>query len=176
MGYRLQVVADTVQEAVRHAGGLMFDRRRAGWDVVVTTPDVAPSRALTILGARAQVPGLSDELASGRRIDQHTVVASARGFSAHGLEVSVMHAQVLHWGQAIDGEREDICHPVHHGLSDAAQAFKGYALRAAGLFTGAEPVEHFWAHPIGDAHVPPMAGSPQRSEWAAAPSTKSMRG
>ena len=30
MNYRLDVVTDDVREAVLHAGGLMFDRRRAG--------------------------------------------------------------------------------------------------------------------------------------------------
>ncbi|MCV7282193.1 hypothetical protein H7J88_21410 [Mycolicibacterium flavescens] len=33
--YRLDVASATVAEAVRYAGGLMFDRVRAGWRVVV---------------------------------------------------------------------------------------------------------------------------------------------
>ena len=61
MSYRLDVVSDSLAEAVAHAGGLIFDRRRAGWDVSVTTSDVTPTRALTILGARIDVPGPFNE-------------------------------------------------------------------------------------------------------------------
>ncbi len=35
MRYRLDIVAPSVAEAVRHAGGWIFDRVMAGWDVNV---------------------------------------------------------------------------------------------------------------------------------------------
>ena len=56
MGYHLDVITDDVGEAIRYAGGLMFDCCRAGWQVVVTTDDVAHTEALAILGVRAQSP------------------------------------------------------------------------------------------------------------------------
>ena len=53
MSYRIDVVNQSVAEAVRHAGGLIFDRSRAGWRVRVVIDDAANSRALSILGACA---------------------------------------------------------------------------------------------------------------------------
>ena len=50
MGYQLDVVTASVAEAVRHVGGLMFDRSAAGWRVRVVTVDTAHRQALTILG------------------------------------------------------------------------------------------------------------------------------
>ncbi|MCV7154576.1 hypothetical protein [Mycolicibacterium pyrenivorans] len=41
MSYRLDVVTTSVADAISHAGGLMFDRGRAGWRVAVVT-DAAP--------------------------------------------------------------------------------------------------------------------------------------
>lgn len=56
MSYRLDVITSSLTEAVRHAGGLMFDRNRAGWRVSVITDDDTYVRALTILGAQIQSP------------------------------------------------------------------------------------------------------------------------
>ena len=49
--YRLDVVAPSVAEAVRAAGGWMFDRVMAGWDVRVLVSAGHDDRALQILGA-----------------------------------------------------------------------------------------------------------------------------
>ena len=55
MRYRLDVVAPSVAEAVRYAGGWMFDRVMAGWDVNVLlasdTDRDGDVRPLKILGA-----------------------------------------------------------------------------------------------------------------------------
>jgi hypothetical protein len=52
--YRCEVVAPSVAEVVRCAGGLICDRSLSGWDVRVTSLNSAgPEKALTILGAEA---------------------------------------------------------------------------------------------------------------------------
>ncbi|BBX15491.1 hypothetical protein CRI77_23430 [Mycolicibacterium duvalii] len=142
MSYRLDVVSDSLAEAVAHAGGLIFDRRRAGWDVSVTTSDVTLTRALTILGARIDIPGPFTE-----RRGPHTVVWSAATFARSGTEPSLTRMrQVLLWGHHADDGLDESLSPAHHTLSSAARAFKRCALQSVGLSAYAEPVEHFWAH------------------------------
>ena len=51
--YRLDVVAPSVIEVVTHAGGWLFDRVMAGWDVSVYIADRTDVRPLQILGAQA---------------------------------------------------------------------------------------------------------------------------
>src|ERR1700688_3322744 len=48
---RLAVLAPSVVEVVRSAGGWLFDRAMAGWNVTVITSDHSDSRPLQILGA-----------------------------------------------------------------------------------------------------------------------------
>ena len=50
MRYRLDVVAPTVLDAVQFAGGWLFDRVMAGWDVTVLIPGDEDVRPLEILG------------------------------------------------------------------------------------------------------------------------------
>ena len=54
MRYRLDVVASSVVDVVRFAGGWLFDRAMAGWDVTVLLTDRRPprDRPLQILGAQ----------------------------------------------------------------------------------------------------------------------------
>ena len=50
MRYRLDVVAANAADAVRFAGGWMYDRVMAGWDVTVLVADRSDDRPLHILG------------------------------------------------------------------------------------------------------------------------------
>ncbi|BBZ20784.1 hypothetical protein [Mycolicibacterium gadium] len=52
--YTLGVMAQSVSAAVQYAGGLIFDRAAAGWDVTVYTEDDACSIAIEILGAKCR--------------------------------------------------------------------------------------------------------------------------
>ncbi len=54
MRYRLDVVAPTVLDAVRFAGGWIYDRVMAGWDVTVLIRDDEDVRPLEILGAEVR--------------------------------------------------------------------------------------------------------------------------
>lgn len=80
MRYRLDVVAPTVLDAVQFAGGWIFDRVMAGWDVTVLIADNADVRPLEILGA---VPrDLESVLESwAERPHPQTVAVSADLFS-----------------------------------------------------------------------------------------------
>src|SRR5258708_15035725 len=60
--YRLDVVAADVADVVRFAGGWLFDRAMAGWDVTVIVADHSHERPLQILGA--QIVDLEHALAS----------------------------------------------------------------------------------------------------------------
>jgi hypothetical protein len=62
MRYRLDVVAASVADVVRFAGGWLFDRSMAGWDVSVLIADHLDDRPLQILGA--QIVHLEDALGS----------------------------------------------------------------------------------------------------------------
>ena len=52
MRYRLDVVASSVVDVVRFAGGWLFDRAMAGWDVTVLIADRPDDRPLQVLGAQ----------------------------------------------------------------------------------------------------------------------------
>jgi hypothetical protein len=155
VGYRVDVITDSVSEAVRHAGGLMFDRSRAGWDVVVLTDDPDNSRALAILGARTQGPGQLDDRFHRREREIRTVVTAIGGFGAEGTSAAVPglepHAQLLLWGHQVDDELARVLQPVRHRLGAAALSFKTHALHAIGVATTVEECEHFWADPTHGA-------------------------
>lgn len=63
MRYRLDVVAPNVDDAVRAAGGWMFDRVMAGWDVRVMVAEGGDFRPLRIIGA--EIADLETELVRG---------------------------------------------------------------------------------------------------------------
>lgn len=56
-GYRLDVVASDVADIVQSAGGWLYDRIVAGWQVNVLLPPTSDARALRILGVRTRGPG-----------------------------------------------------------------------------------------------------------------------
>lgn len=51
VSYRLDIVAPSVGDVVKHAGGWIFDRARAGWRVRVVVGELIVDRPLRILGA-----------------------------------------------------------------------------------------------------------------------------
>ena len=50
----MAALAPSMVDVVRSAGGWLFDRVMAGWDVTVITPDHSDSRPLQILGVRVR--------------------------------------------------------------------------------------------------------------------------
>jgi hypothetical protein len=137
--YRLDVVATDVVDVVRFAGGWLFDRAMAGWDVTVLVADHPDERPLRILGV--QILDLEHALATaGHRPPPQTLAAAADLFNCDPrVRQGVLQAldqgatEVTLWGQTWPVELDSQVGRVEHRLSAAAQAFKGQALAAAGI-------------------------------------------
>lgn len=131
------VVAPTTVEAVRCAGGWLFDRVMAGWDVTVLTADHSDSRPLRILGARAA--DLEGALASPVRgpgpqaiaVDGQLYESDARVRRMVLAAVEGGAAEVRLWGEGSPTDLNGGAGSVLHRLSVAARAFKAQALAAA---------------------------------------------
>lgn len=171
MGYQLDVVTSSVAEAVRYAGGLMFDRSAAGWRVGVVTDDAAHRRALSILGTHTQSPERhGDELHNPNRVVRSLVVPVDR-LTPQDSELEPW-AELLVWGRHVDSESAGRLRPVLHELSSAARTFKAEALRCAGLDTRVEPDEEFWAVKLLDpAPYGHLLPNPHRPHGVGAPTT-----
>ena len=148
--YRLDVVAANVADVVRFAGGWLFDRAMAGWDVTVLLADHPDERPLQILGV--QTLDLEYALATaGHRPPPQTLAVAADLFDCDPrVRQGVLQAldqgatEVTLWGQTWPAELEDSVGLVQHRLSAAAQAFKAHAFAAAALSPSAiEPIETF---------------------------------
>ncbi|MDT5146078.1 MAG: hypothetical protein QOC58_723 [Mycobacterium sp.] len=140
MRYRLDVVAADVVDVVRCAGGWLFDRAMAGWDVTVLLTDLSgrpDCRPLQILGAR--VLDLDFALASvAVRPKPQALAAAADLFGCdsrvrQGVSQALEHGvtEVTLWGRDWPAELDGSVGLVQHRLSMAAQIFKGQALAAA---------------------------------------------
>jgi hypothetical protein len=136
MRYRLDVVAPTVVDAVTFAGGWIYDRVMAGWDVTVLIANDEEVRPLEILGA--EVRDLETVLAAWEdRPHPQTVAVAADLFDSdprvreHVLNALDQGAtEVTLWGERLPAELDESVDSVEHHLSAAARAFKTQALSA----------------------------------------------
>jgi len=140
MRYQLIVIAPSGADVVQFAGGWLFDRRMAGWDIDVLVPDQDAARSLRVLGVRA--------------VDLHAGLASVvRGPErAAGLAVAAdlmaiderIHEEVLEavrsgitevalWGGTRPAKIGGRVDTTQYRLSAAARAYKRHALAAVGL-------------------------------------------
>lgn len=137
--YQLDVVASSVAHAAQSAGGWLFDRAMAGWDVAVLVEELNESPLpLEILGVE-----VVDFEAMTRRMDgsrpSTVAIAVATGLCGGAgriqhdalLAPSSGHTQVTLWGTH-PHEADCSCF-VEYQPSVAARAFKAQALAAAGL-------------------------------------------
>jgi hypothetical protein len=133
------VIAPSAAEAVRSAGGWLFDQVMAGWDVTVITAESGDPRPLHILGVRAreldsvltnpmQGPCLqaiavrTDMYDSDERVRRLVLTAAGGG-----------NAEIRLWGDTWPEDFDGNADPLSHRLSLAARAFKTQALAAAAL-------------------------------------------
>lgn len=132
----LAVVGSDAADIVPHAGGLICDRVRQGWRVVILVPTDTDSRAthpLRILGADicpldAPPDGLRD--ARTALMTSASLYATDRAIRSDvDAALAAKSVEVLVWGSPA-GPRTTT---VAHRLSAAASAFKAHALAAAGL-------------------------------------------
>jgi hypothetical protein len=142
MRYRLDVVASSVLDVVRFAGGWLFDRSMAGWDVTVLLTDLADHpdvRPLQIIGAR--MLDLECALASVDDRPRPQALAAAADLVGcdsrvrQGVLQALDHGvtEVTLWGDTWPAELDGSVGLVQHRLSTAAQTFKGKALVAAAM-------------------------------------------
>jgi len=140
MRYRLDVVASSVVDVVRFAGGWLFDRAMAGWDVTVLLTDLADhpdTRPLQIVGAQAL--DLEDALAAVESRPRPQALAAAADLFGcdsrvrQGVLQALDHGvtEVTLWGETWPAELADSVGLVQHRLSMAATIFKSQALAAA---------------------------------------------
>ena len=137
MRYRLDVVAPTVLDAVKFAGGWVYDRVMAGWDVTVLIAADEDVRSLEIL--RAEVRDLESVLESWEdRPHPQTIAVAADLFERDDrLRQGVLSAleqgatEVTLWGERLPAELDNSVDSVRNQLSAAARAFKTQALAAA---------------------------------------------
>ena len=91
--YRVDVVAASVADVVRGAGGWIFDRTMQGWAVNVVVPQPGDTRPIAILGATVNeaigsehpAPQVFLDDASGTEVVEHRLSTAARLFKAQAL-------------------------------------------------------------------------------------------
>lgn len=137
--YCLDVVASTVTDVVRSAGGWLYDRAMAGWEVNVLVAQQSDTRPLQILGVNAV--DLEGEFASMSRAsagrclavgaDVFASDACVRDTVLEALGRCLTEVTLFHDDRSVTaGHRMTV---VQHVLSSAARVFKGHALAAAGV-------------------------------------------
>lgn len=135
--YRLGVVASSASDVVRFAGGWLFDRVLAGWDVTVIVSDPANALPLRILGTT--VLDLETSLSSPTHGPQPQAVAVTGELfeSDERIRCGVLDtlerglSEVTLLGEFCPSELNCRVGSVQHSLSVAARAFKAQALAAA---------------------------------------------
>jgi hypothetical protein len=144
--YRLDVVAASAADAVHSAGGWLYDRAMAGWEVTALLPHGCDSRPLRILGVKAMdLEAGFDRTGSAT----HSLAVSAEVFAADDrIRETVLKAlndgltEVALWGEGWPLAVNRGMARVQHVLSSAARTFKGHALAAAGIRCGTvDPTE-----------------------------------
>ncbi|MDP9166875.1 MAG: hypothetical protein M3O32_12575 [Actinomycetota bacterium] len=154
--YRLDVTASDVTDLVRSAGGWLFDRSLAGWDVHAVLTVAGDVRPLQILGVTTESRELDDDEAAPACAVALAASADAVCSDAE-LRADVLGAMkrgigdVLIWGSSWPDGIERGVDTVEHELSAAARAFKACALAALGLSETVGPTETFKGRVSGSA-------------------------
>lgn len=135
--YRFDVVAADAADVVLSAGGWLYDRVMAGWEVTVRLPHSCDTRALRILGARVS------DCRSGwyeTEIADQGLAVSAAAFRADPrvrdrvlASLDCRLTEVALWGDGWPLNVDRAMSRAPHVLSAAARTFKGHALLAAGI-------------------------------------------
>ncbi|MEV0355053.1 hypothetical protein AB0H71_03230 [Nocardia sp. NPDC050697] len=161
--HRLAVLAPDAQDVVTQAGGWLFDRAQAGWEVAVALADVGDIAPLQLLGATVL------ELEGPLSVPVHhtwpelLIVAPAllaadervRGGVRECLERDLL--DIVVWDQELPAGFDRWFAGAHCHPSAAARAFKACALALGGYpGAGSAPIERFRA---AGARIDAVAGS-----------------
>ncbi|MDT5010782.1 MAG: hypothetical protein QOH57_2399 [Mycobacterium sp.] len=139
MRYRFDVVCANVADVVSFAGGWVFDRVMAGWDVTVLVDGQRDLRPIHILGA--DILDLETALATWQeRPRPHALAVSMELIEAdprirQRVQDALDHGttEVTMWGDRWPADLDRGVDSVEHRLSAAARAFKAQALAALDL-------------------------------------------
>jgi hypothetical protein len=142
------VVAGSAVDVVHSAGGWLYDRVMAGWEVTVLLPGNEDTRSLRILGVGV-VDTQSEFVPTAMGSTSQTLAVSAEAFTAdERVRDKVLKSlddrltEVALWGDGWPLGVNRGMTRAQHVLSAAARRFKGYALAAAGIpVTSVEPTE-----------------------------------
>jgi hypothetical protein len=146
--YQLDVTALDVGDVVRSAGGWLFDRAMAGWDVTVVLARADDVRPLEVLGLSTHRREPDDDSSAPPRT-LALAVSSGMVATDPQLRDDVLRAlkrgltEVTLWGDSWQGGLDSGATPVEHVLSGAARAFKAQALAALGATDPVGPIETF---------------------------------
>ena len=135
MRYRLDVVAPTVLDAVKFAGGWIYDRVMAGWDVTVLIGNDEDVRPLQILGA--DTLDLESVLASWEhpppstdRCGRGRTVRSRSAGAPHVLNALDQGAtEVTLWGERLPAELDHSVDSVAAPIECRGKGFQGPGAR-----------------------------------------------
>jgi hypothetical protein len=137
--YRLDVVAASAVDVVHSAGGWLYDRVMAGWEVTVLLPGGCDTHPLRILGV-AVADTESQFLPAALGSISNTLAVSAEAFTADArVRDKVLKSlddrltEVALWGDGWPLGVNRGMTRAQHVLSSAACKFKSYALAAAGI-------------------------------------------
>lgn len=141
--HRLQVIAPGIADAVTSAGGLIFDRAMAGWDVtVVVDGGEADDRPIRILGARLA------PLSSGPACLAVAADMLVKSEAVRRVVLAALNSrttEVLLWGRGHAPGLKCTLAAVRHRPSAAAHVFKSHALAAGGTSCAAMADEGFYS-------------------------------
>ncbi len=135
--YRLQVVASSAVDIVQSAGGWLYDRVMAGWEVTAVLPPGGDTRPLRILGVAVSdpQPGFG-----GADTASQSLAVSAEAFTTDPwvrqkvlISLDDRLTEVALWGDGWPLGVNRTTVEAQYRLSAAARRFKGYALAAAGI-------------------------------------------
>jgi hypothetical protein len=150
LGYTVTVLAEDSAAVVTAAGGLIFDRARAGWKVQTYLVSPGDERPLRIVGvSQTGHAGLG---ASGEQLEHlpDALVVSASLYTANSIARRYVAAacrsqrvEVAMWGNEWPTSLVPGIGPVEHQLSSAAREFKRHAMVAAGVPPETTPTESF---------------------------------
>ena len=138
--YQLNVIAASVADVVQSAGGWLFDRRMAGWEVNILLSGQNDAHALRILGATTVDlrSGLACFLRGPERAAGLAVAADLLAID-ESIQSEVLEAvrsgltEVALWGDSRPANVGGQVDSTEYRLSAAARMFKGHAMAAAGF-------------------------------------------
>lgn len=144
--HRLDVFATDAADVVQTTGGWLFDRVMGGWEVNVLVPRDGDARPLRILGVR--VMDLAADLDVASPMSQSLAVSIAAFAVDDRIREQVSKAmrnpmtEIALWGEGWPFGMDRGLTRTEYTLSAAARAFKGQALRAAGIpYLSVHPTE-----------------------------------